>query len=475
MITAALGLDISNFTSKLNAAKGKIADFASSSKLLAVMNAGFTAAAAGIAVAAAGASAAAVGMWNAMDAGGRMVDLQEQTGIGIETLAKLELAFSKIGMGADEVGAVINKLQKSIASAATEGGASLAVFNQLGISIADLTAMSPDQQLLAVGDAIAKIESPAKKAQLAMELFGKSGGKLLPLLASGGLDQAARQLGNQGKLLAENAGVFDRITDVLETASIKVRGFFVGMASAVAPQLLEAVNRFENIDLSGLGQQVGAFLAAFLNPEMWSTLGSVLLDLFTLLSKDASVLFTNALVSAFSVLMSADFWTGMLSVLIGIAQQFTAELLRYIPGMGKISQEMQQRGAQNLGVNLIEKRDFAIAEGTTFSDLFAPLMEQVSKTSELAKTQFPTPAPTGGGAGGEVGLVGAQRAEPIVSSLAKIGGAFGGAFGGTDPQLDQMRTQTTALQGMLGKLDQLIANTKPDGSLGGGLGVATLA
>ena len=64
--------------------------------------------------------------------------------------------------------------------------------------------------------------------------------------------------------------------------------------------------------------------------------------------------------------------------------------------------------------------------------------------------------------------------EGLASSLAKIGGATGGG-GAANPQLDQMRIQTNALQGMLGKLDQLIANTASDGSLNGGSGAYVLA
>lgn len=513
MISAALGLDISQFSAKIGEAKNKMSGLGAAGGGMTGLGTVFAAAAAGIAAAAAAAGAAAVGMWNAMDAGGRMVDLQEQTGIGIETLLKLETAFVKIGMSAGDVGTVINKLQKSIAGAASEGGAALGSINELGLSIGDLTAMRPEAQLKAVGDAIAQIEDPAKKAQLAMELFGKSGGRLLPLLAAGGLDQVAKQLGNQARLMAENAGVFDRVTDVLETAGAKVQGFFVGMASAIAPQLLAAVDAFEGIDLSGLGQQVGQILAtliqAFRSGEVWTAVGQSLAASFqfavnvfaTLMSATLSGI-GLALVQIFRVFTTAQFWGGLLMVMQGIADVFGARLLKFIPGMKSAASDLEKTGQAILGagtsattgaVNVKElvsgafgsegvQQSFAAIKqdaqqlGQTLGEAFAPFSARASAVADIARN-ITNKAPTPGGVAGEAfaGGLGGGRPEPIVSSLARLGGAFTGTFGAADPQLDQMRQQTTTLQGMLGKLDQLIANTAPSNSISGGLNVATLA
>lgn len=510
MISAALGLDISQFSSKLNEAKAKMSGLGAAGSVMSGVGTAFAAAAAGIASAAALAGTAAVGMWHAMDATGRMVDLQEQTGIGIETLVKLDAALVKIGFSAGDVGTIINKLQKNIAGAASEGGSALAAFTDLGISMADLTKMRPEAQLKAVGDAIAQIEDPAKKTQMAMELFGKSGGKLLPLLATGGLDQISKQLGNQARLMAENAGVFDRVTDVLEMAGAKVQGFFVGMASAIAPQLLSAVDAFEGIDLSGLGQQVGQIIAtliqAFRSGEIWGAVGMALagafqfaVSVFATLMAARLAAIGGALVEIFRIFTTPQFWSGLLFVMEGIANVFGAKMLQFIPGLKSASAELEKTGRAMLGIGTtatvgavnvkqlvsgalggegMQQSFAAIGEeakqfGATLGEAFAPFSAKATAVAEIARN-ITNKAPTPGGVAGE-GLSIGGRTEPIVSSLARLGGAFTGTFGAADPQLDQMRQQTTTLQGMLGKLDQLIANTAPSNSITGALNVATLA
>lgn len=504
MITAALGLDISDFQSKLSKAGAEVAKVGKRSGIGA-LGAGFAAAAAVVAAAAAAVGVAATGMYKAMEAGGELIDLQEQTGIAVEKLMALQVGFEMAGLAASDVQPVINKMQKALAEAAGGNAQAAASFQGLGLSIFELAAMSPEKQLAAVGDAIAKIENPTRKALAAMEIFGKSGGKMLALFAAGGLDDATAALGNQARLMAENAGIFDKITDTFGTAATKLQGFFVGMASAVAPQLLAAVDAFQNIDLSGLGEQIGNVVAVFLQAiqsgDAWSAVGEALSAAF-IFAINTSFELMRAQIAAsgqlfielFRIVTTADFWGGLLTVLVGIAQKFGATLLSFIPGMKATAKEMEQRSKENLeaGTPALEgaldvkgvlqrTRQTAAANFDLGADLsqlkeklgatFGKFGEEASKTAEAAKSALATPIP-GAGVLNVVPTI-KTAGEGLASSLAKIGGTAGG--GGANPQLDQMRVQTNALQGMLGKLDQLIANTASDGALNGGSGAYVLA
>jgi hypothetical protein len=41
--------------------------------------------------------------------------------------------------------------------------------------------MSRDQQIEALADAISRVEDPAQRTAIAMDIFGKSGNKLMPM------------------------------------------------------------------------------------------------------------------------------------------------------------------------------------------------------------------------------------------------------------------------------------------------------
>lgn len=204
---------------------------------------------------------AAVKFYEAIEAGGNLVDLAGQTGVAIPELMKLQLAFEQTGLGAAAVQPTLAKLQKQISEAATGSADAAAKFATIGISISDLQGLSADKQFEAVATAIQKIENPAQRAAMSMEIFGKSGAKLLATFAAGGLDDAAENLGRQAEIMAKNAGVFDRTSDVLGTAGLKLRGFFVGIAAEVVPQLTGAVDALNSLDLTSVGQSLGEGIA----------------------------------------------------------------------------------------------------------------------------------------------------------------------------------------------------------------------
>ena len=246
MITASLGLDVSRWNKGIADAKAGIGSMVASPIFQALATA---AAVAGVAI---------TGMYKAMQAGGELVDLSAQTGIAIDKLTVLQEAFTQAGMSAQDIQPVVSKLQKAIAGIGQEGASSITKF---GISISDLQGLSPDEQLKSIGDRIMAIEDPARRAAASMEIFGKSGARMLSLFTSGGMDEIARKVGTQAQLLKENAGVFDSVTDNIGMAGQKMQGFFVGMASRVVPQLADAIDQMAQIDLAPIGESLGEGIA----------------------------------------------------------------------------------------------------------------------------------------------------------------------------------------------------------------------
>ena len=203
---------------------------------------------------------------SSLDMGGRLSDISAQTGIAVGELVVLEQAFTNAGLGADQVGPSVNRLQRAIVEAAQGSGASAEIFNRLGLSLAQLESQSPSEQFKTVAAAIQGIQSPAARTAAAMEIFGRSGGKLLTLFAdSNALNQAATQVGGLAGVMESNAGRFDSISDSLAAASLKGQQLSASFTVALAPALERIAAALDQTDLTGLGQSLGTIAAAAIN------------------------------------------------------------------------------------------------------------------------------------------------------------------------------------------------------------------
>lgn len=103
----------------------------------------------------------------------------ERVGTTAEDWQRLTHAAEESGSSAEEVAAAFGRLSKAIIDPTADGAAAIA---KLGLNFKDLRAMSPSQVFDAVAGAIAEIPDPLEKSATAMEIFGKSGAKLVPMI-----------------------------------------------------------------------------------------------------------------------------------------------------------------------------------------------------------------------------------------------------------------------------------------------------
>jgi hypothetical protein len=130
------------------------------------------------------------------------------------------------------------------------------VFTQLGLSIGQLQAMTPDQQFEAIADAISHVPDPTQRAADAMAVFGRAGEDMLPLINQGaaGIDQLRAR--------AEELGVAmnDKTVTALHDAKVSVEemtgafsGLWTMLVSKVAPALGGIAEQI-TVDLGGGSQ-----------------------------------------------------------------------------------------------------------------------------------------------------------------------------------------------------------------------------
>lgn len=117
-----------------------------------------------------------------MDDADELTRLADKTGVTIEGLERLQVAGDDAGNSLDQLAAAIVRLEDKLASGDRSAGGAL---EQLDLTLDSLANKTPEGQFIAISDALRKIEDPATRTKLAIDLFGKSGAEVLPTLIRG--------------------------------------------------------------------------------------------------------------------------------------------------------------------------------------------------------------------------------------------------------------------------------------------------
>ncbi len=115
-----------------------------------------------------------------MDSAGKLSD---RIGIATERLQGLRHAAELTGAGADTLDAGLTTMAKRLGEAARGAGAATPALKQLGLSIENLLAMSPDQQFIAIGEALQRLPTVTQRAAAAANIFSKGNMALINTLA----------------------------------------------------------------------------------------------------------------------------------------------------------------------------------------------------------------------------------------------------------------------------------------------------
>ena len=171
----------------------------------------------------------------------------QQLGVSTKALQEYRYAASQTGIATDEMDAALAKLTRSIGEAEAGSKTQAVAFAKLGISTRDAGGQIKDagDLLPEIAEKLKALATPAERAALLVDLFGKSGQKLAPLLADGaagvnGLRDAAQKLGivlsdAQIQKADETA---DKIAALQQVLSAKIAGIVVDNTGAI----LELVN-----------------------------------------------------------------------------------------------------------------------------------------------------------------------------------------------------------------------------------------
>jgi hypothetical protein len=421
------------------------------------------------------------GMHGAVELGDAMVNLSNRTGIAVEYLMMLRRLFKDSGVEAEKIGPAVNKMQKYLSESASSKEGS-PVLRQMNLDPKAEAGKSPVQAFKDIGQAIGAIGNQSDKAKAAIAIFGKSGGELLQVFQNPDFKNFG-DLSNTAKLLGENAYLFKEAHDQLEHIGGKLQGFFIGMSGPVIAALEPLLKLGDSIDLSGIGEGIGAFfenLATDFDEQMRVIFEGIVEGIANLIGELPLLIsgllgVVSGLIERLGVLLVHMFKTPLDYFQAGLqaAIEQVMQGMGKIPGINKFTgtegyvassfddilkqTQAEGNGAEQLAQTQKGDANALAGEGLgqigdyfktalldPFKNAFTPTdasKAQLSAAREESKKKFKFNT----GADDEEATGFGKGQNAFADSLRKIGG--GGLAGGQgDPLLDENKRQTALLQ-----------------------------
>jgi hypothetical protein len=174
--------------------------------------------------------------------GDQLDKMSKRTGIGVEALSELSYAAQLSGADLGSVENGVRRMQRTIADAADGTAMATDALARLGLSAEQLMALSPEEQFSVIAKRLNEISDPTLKAAAAMEILGRSGTALLPMMEEMAETRAeARKLGLV--MSGEDAKAAAKLNDAMDRMRASLRFLTATVGSALAPLLTELADK----------------------------------------------------------------------------------------------------------------------------------------------------------------------------------------------------------------------------------------
>lgn len=282
-----------------------------------------------------GMTASVVGIANTAD---DINDMSMKIGFSTETVSKWAFALGQSGgdvsllqTGVRGLANQIDTQRQAMAEAALTGETTTSVFDRLGITLTDLSALAPEDQFMRMALAVAAIPDPLERAAVAQDVFGKAGMDLLPVLAGGeaGLREMFDQAERAGAVFtAAEAAMGDSFNDALGELQASLMGAGKELAIVMIPSLIDLIGTVKEVVIN-----VKDWAAA--NPAAFQTLvaGAAAVGVF-MSTVGPLLMILPGLVTAVS--MVSGVFTALSGVFAVVAGAVSAPVLVIVAGVAAI-------------------------------------------------------------------------------------------------------------------------------------------
>jgi hypothetical protein len=176
-------------------------------------------------------------------AGGEDLDkMAKRTGVSGTALSELGFAAEQSGQGLDTLETSLKRMQKTVGGAFKGSKESWEALHRIGVSVSELRGLQPDQQFEVIAEALSKIKDPTMRAAGAMQIFGRSGTDLLPMMEDGAagiakLRKEAKDLGLSKS--QEDISLAAKMAEAFKALGRVSGSIFSKIGSAITPVVLE--------------------------------------------------------------------------------------------------------------------------------------------------------------------------------------------------------------------------------------------
>jgi hypothetical protein len=283
-----------------------------------------------------------IGILSAIEMGDEMKNLAGRTGASIPFLYDLQKLLKNSGVSSMSGAVALQNMQRALTGVNADGEPTNDMLARLKLNVEDLMQMTPEQQFMIIGRAISSLSTSAEQTAASFSIFGRAGASLKGVFKEAGFAELGTKQSQLGVSLAKNADNFSKISAKLRDSGSFFRGFFVEMAGAVAPSILNLFSLFEGGDmLAGFGAKLGEKIKYGIEVLAGAFKSGMILDLLKISFETASIVLKDLLQRTFKFgsallakLLEADVSTAMLSgignALIGAFSIISGTLLKAI-------------------------------------------------------------------------------------------------------------------------------------------------
>ena len=257
----------------------------------------------------------------AIHAADNMNDLSQKTGVSVERLSQFDQAAKASGTTLEAVSGAMVKLGRNLAESDT--GPAAKALTQLGVSATDASGKlkTTDQIMLEVADRFKTMPDGAQKSALAIQLFGKSGADMIPLLNGGRKAVESLSVTMTGKF-AKGA---DEVNDKMVSLQTKLVELSVKLGTALMPVLM----RLTDV-LVGMADGFAA-MPGWLQGTIAGVAG-LLLVLPTLVSTLSGLIGIVKVISGLKLAATIASWAAAAGPAMGVISAAFTGLLTFLTG-----------------------------------------------------------------------------------------------------------------------------------------------
>lgn len=166
----------------------------------------------------------------------------QKSGISVEAFSAINYAAKLADVSTQELTASFEKLGKALVDSQDPNSKQAAAFEYLGVKTKDASGKLKDSEAVfkEVSEAISKLPDGASKSAVAMDIFGKSGANLIPLLNGGaqGLADMREEAERLGVVISEQtARAAENFNDNMTRLKNGTMAFGLAIAETLLPTL----------------------------------------------------------------------------------------------------------------------------------------------------------------------------------------------------------------------------------------------